>query len=66
MDRLIGQLPAGRQEAVREIVVDATRRGFLPASNRRVLDSATGSPVVGDVLVAALAELARGAQDEIR
>ena len=64
VDRLLAGLSPGKQEAVREIVVDAVNRGHLPNGNRRVLDAATGSPMVGDVLTRALAERA-GAPEEL-
>jgi hypothetical protein len=56
VDRLISTLSPGKQEMVREVVVDAVRRGTLPAANRRVLDGVSGSAIVGEVLTAALAE----------
>ena len=61
VDRLVAALTPGKQEMVREIVVDAVRRGHLPGGNRRVLDTMSGSPMMGDVLVQALAERARRA-----
>jgi hypothetical protein len=56
VDRLISTLSPGKQEMVREVVVDAVRRGALPAANRRALDRLSGSGIVGEVLTAALAE----------
>jgi hypothetical protein len=56
VDRLIAQLTPGRQEMIREVVVDAIRRGSLPAGNRRALVAASGSTEIADVLEKALAE----------
>ena len=55
-DRVVATLPPGKRESVREIVVDATRRGSVSESARRFLDSATGSPLVAEVLARAVAE----------
>jgi len=55
-DRVVATLSPGRRESVREIVVDATRRGSVTESARRFLDSATGSPLVAEVLARAVAE----------
>ena len=57
-DRLLAALPAGRREAVREIVVDAVHRGGLPASGRAFIVRATGSTFLADVLGEAIAERA--------
>jgi hypothetical protein len=56
VDRLIAQLSPGRQEMIREVVVDAIRRGSLPAGNRRALLSASGTTEIADVLEKALAD----------
>lgn len=55
-DRIVTALAAGKREAIREIVVDATKRGHLTESARRFIDANTGSSVVADVLEEALAE----------
>ena len=59
VDRLIAELSPGTQEMVREVAVDAARRGSLPPANRRVLIRMTGTPIIADVLEAALAERGR-------
>jgi len=59
-DRIVAALPPGRRESVREIVVDATRRGYLPDSGRSFLDRVTGSGLLSDVLAAGIAELREG------
>ena len=65
VDRLIAELSPGTQEMIREVVLDAARRGALPAANRRVLIRMTGTSVIADVLETALAERARQpARDE--
>jgi len=61
VDEMIASLSPGKQEAIREIVLDAVRRGRLPETNRRLLESATGSSHVGDVLSTALEERAAAA-----
>jgi hypothetical protein len=55
-DRVVAALSPGKRESVREIVVDATRRGSVTGSARRFLDSVTGSPLVAEVLAQAVAE----------
>ena len=55
-DRVVASLSPGKREAVREIVIDATRRGLVTASARRFLDTASGSSLLSDVLTAALVE----------
>lgn len=55
-DRVVAGLSAGKRETVREIVIDATRRGFVSASARRFLDTASGTSLLADVLAAALSE----------
>ena len=55
-DRVVATLPPGKRESVREIVVDATRRGTVSESARRFLDSTTGSRLVAEVLARAIAE----------
>jgi len=62
-DRIVRGLPAGRRESVREIVIDAMRRGALPPTSRAFLDRATGSPFLSDVLSRAVEEHA-SAPDE--
>lgn len=61
VDAYVARLAPGRREAVREIVVDAVRRGYLPSMNRRALITATGSPDIADILEVALRESAAGA-----
>ena len=57
-DRIVAGLTPGKQEAVREIMVEAKRRGFLDGGARQFLNRATQSSLVGDVLAQALAETA--------
>ena len=57
-DQIVASLAPGRREMVREIVHDATMRGYLTPSGRRFLDSATGSSLVADVLAEGIAESA--------
>jgi hypothetical protein len=59
-DRLVAGLSPAKRETAREVVIDAVHRGHLPQRSRAFLDSATGSPLVGDVLTAMLGE--RGAE----
>lgn len=58
-DRVLAALPAARREGVREIVLDAIRRGALPPSGRAYIVRTTGSTFLADVLGAAIAEQAR-------
>lgn len=55
-DLIVARLAPGKRESVREILVNAKRRGFLSGSGRQYLDRVTGSSFVGDLLVAILAE----------
>ncbi len=55
-DRVLAALPAGRREAVREIVVDAVHRGALTATGRAFIARVSGSTFLADVLTEALAE----------
>ncbi|MFJ3386010.1 MULTISPECIES: hypothetical protein [unclassified Curtobacterium] len=59
-DRVLAGLPAGRREAVREIVVDAVHRGALTPTSRAFIARVSGSTFLADVLGAALAEHAEG------
>ncbi|WP_412163853.1 hypothetical protein ACNUCX_03790 [Curtobacterium flaccumfaciens pv. flaccumfaciens] len=58
-DRVLAALPAGRREAVREIVVDAVHRGALTPTGRTFIARVSGSTFLADVLCAALAEHVR-------
>ncbi|MDO9394994.1 MAG: hypothetical protein Q7T71_00465 [Herbiconiux sp.] len=53
--RIMAALPPGRREAVREIVLDARHRGVLDGRARAYLRGATGSDVIADLIVEALA-----------
>jgi len=55
-DRRVAALSPARRESVREIVVDAVHRGYLPENARRFLDTVTGSPLVAEVLEAGVRE----------
>ena len=59
-DRLIASLPPAKKESVREIVIDAARRGHVSDSARRFLNAATGSSLVADVLAAAIEDSRNG------
>ena len=55
-DQIVAALSPGKRESVREIMVDAVKRGTLVESSRRFLELATGSSFVADVLAAGIAE----------
>jgi hypothetical protein len=57
-DTIVTALSPGRREAVRELVIDATRRGVLDDRARAFLDRASGGTLLGEVLAQALAETA--------
>jgi len=57
-DTIVTSLSPGRREAVRELVIDATRRGVLDDRARTFLDRASGGTLLGEVLAQALAETA--------
>jgi hypothetical protein len=59
-DRLIASLSPAKRESVREIVIDAARRGHVSDSARRFLNAATGSGLVADVLAAAIEDFRSG------
>jgi hypothetical protein len=59
-DRIVEGLSPGKRESVREIVVDAIHRGFLPESGRRYLLAVTGSELLADVLAEGVSEKISG------
>ncbi len=59
-DRIVAALSPGKRESVREIVLDAIRRGLVTTSGRGFLDAATGSGLLADILAQAVAEEQNG------
>jgi hypothetical protein len=55
-DRIVGALSPGRREAVRELVINTTRRGVLDDRARAFLDRASGGSLLSEVLAQAIAE----------
>lgn len=53
-DEIVATLPAGRQEMVREIVINSIHRGHVDESARRYLTSATGGTELADILTLAV------------
>ena len=56
-DRIVAGLSAGKRESIREVIINAMNLGFVSDAAQRFLERATGSTVVGDVLVACVMEL---------
>ncbi|MCS5713036.1 hypothetical protein NVV95_00565 [Herbiconiux sp. CPCC 205716] len=55
-DAIVGALSPARREAVRELVINVTRRGVLDDRARSFLDRASGTTLLGEVLAQALIE----------
>ena len=54
-DEIVASLSPGKQEMVREIVINSVRRGAVDASAARYLTAASGSTELADTLTAAIA-----------
>lgn len=63
-DRVLAALPAGRREAVREIVVDAVHRGELTVTGRAFIARVSGSTFLADVLSDAITEQRRALEHD--
>jgi hypothetical protein len=54
-DRIVARLSPGKRESVREIVIDAVRRGRLTPGGRLFIERVTETSLVADLLEAELA-----------